>query len=294
MPPVGVVGLGTIGVPVARRLIDAGHAVHGFDVRAAAHDAVGRERYSPASGLADLAASCRIVLFLVPGSDDVRDGVLGHRGLVATATHPLLIVDMTTSDPRRTRRLAAQLERTAHQLIDAPFTGGRRGATRGELVLMIGGDSAAIAELGPVLRPLSSRRFHLGEAGSGHAMKLVHNLVSHAVFLATCEGVATGVSWGMDAARIVEVLDAGNASSYSTAVRFPEQVITGRFDGGASARTVLKDITVAIELLGSRSRAVPILQSTLDHWRRLAERVSTDADYTEAYRLVAEDLDADM
>ncbi|QXT38196.1 NAD(P)-dependent oxidoreductase [Gymnodinialimonas ceratoperidinii] len=232
---VGVVGLGQMGGGIARCLDRAGQ------LHAARDSKPDQRRVAGLSeGVSDDIDACDVLLFVVPSTTQVADV------MAEIDTHDgQIIVDLTTSHPDQSKALAETLRPRGLAYVDAAMTGGAAGADAGKLTLMMGGDAEVIAQIAPVLDIISAQRFHLGEVGAGHAMKLVHNLILHSAFLATCEGLTLAEKAGLDVARAVDVLNAGNARSFVTEVRFPRDILGGVMNGRSVISNLEKDLGLA-------------------------------------------------
>jgi len=187
---VGVIGLGNMGRPIAANLLRAGFPTTVFDLRPQAMGALQSAGAQAASSPAAVARRSEILFLVVPDSSAVRQVLFGRNGAAGGAAEGSVVVDMTTGDPHHSKPFADRLARRGIAYLDSPMTGGATGARAGRLLLMVGGDRGVYKRCLPVLKRISKRALHVGPVGSGHVMKLVHNHVSHAVFAATCEGVA--------------------------------------------------------------------------------------------------------
>jgi 3-hydroxyisobutyrate dehydrogenase-like beta-hydroxyacid dehydrogenase len=263
---VGVIGLGNMGRPIAENVLRAGFPTTVFDLRREASDALGACGAQVAASPALLATGSDVVLIVVPDSPAVRRALFGKGGLARGAAGGSVVVDMTTGDPQFSRPFADRLARGGVAYLDAPMTGGATGAKAGKLLLMVGGDRTVYERCLPVFQRISKRAIHVGPVGSGHVMKLVHNHVSHAVFAATCEGVALGERLGLAAKDMLEVFNEGNARSYTTEVRFPKFILPGTYDSGATFDIVKKDMSL-VRRLGRRAKfRLPINACTYQYW----------------------------
>jgi 3-hydroxyisobutyrate dehydrogenase len=128
------------------------------------------------------------------------------------------------------------------------MSGGAAGAAAGTLTLMIGGDADALARAQPFLNCIAGRLFHLGAVGAGHTMKLLHNMICHTIFFATAEGCLAAERAGLDLKSVVDVLNASNARSYISEVRFPKHILSGAFDGRSRVFNLAKDLQMAVDL----------------------------------------------
>ncbi len=268
---VGVIGLGNMGRPIAENLLRAGFPTTVFDLQPKAMDALRRAGAQPAAAPAAAARQSEILFLVVPDSRAVSQVLFGRNGAARGAAAGSVVVDMTTGDPHCSRPFADRLARQGIAYLDSPMTGGATGAKAGRLLLMVGGDRSVYARCLPVLRRISKRAIHVGPVGSGHVMKLVHNHVSHAVFAATCEGVALGQRLGLSPKDMLEVFNEGNARSYTTEVRFPKFILPKTYDSGASFNIVCKDMAL-VRALGRRAKfRLPINECTYRYWKHAVD-----------------------
>ena len=279
LPRCGVVGLGSMGRGIARNLDRAGLLAAVWDLDSRATSACQLSDVV-AHGLQKV-AECDVILLVVPGSPQIDD--LFDAGLL-TGPAERVLVDLTTSDPKATRRLAARAAALAGAAyLDAGMTGGAAGAAAGNLTLMVGGDEAAVERARPVLDRIATRIFHLGSSGTGHAMKLVHNMICHTIFLATAEGCRAAERAGIPLARAVEVINAGNARSFVSERRFPDHVISETFDGRSHVGNLAKDLAMAADFfseLGQPAAYVTLTSELLATARRFG---LTSEDFTRLY-----------
>lgn len=267
----GVIGLGNMGRPIAENLLRAGFPTTVFDLRPEAVDALRAAGAQTAPSPAAAARQSDILLLVVPHSDAVRQVLFGRNGAARAAAKGSVVVDMTTGDPHYSKPFADRLARRGISYLDAPMTGGATGAKAGRLLLMVGGDRRVYERCLVVLERIGKRAIHVGPVGSGHVMKLVHNHVSHAVFAATCEGVALGEKLGLLPKDMLEVFNEGNARSYTTEVRFPKFILPETYDSGATFNIVCKDMSL-VRILGRRAKfRLPINECTYRYWKRAVD-----------------------
>lgn len=249
---VAVAGLGNMGRGIARNLDRSGLLCAAFDSNPAAFTDAGLTEQVRESGITQVLEDARLILFAVPSCEQIKQILAGCNGRQGQ-----VIVDLTTSDPVRSRALSVDLAARGFSYVDAAMTGGAAGADAGSLTLMVGGEDAAVAACRPALDVISNRVFHLGPVGSGHAMKLVHNMILHSNFLATCEGLRLAQRAGLDLNDAVEVLNAGNARSYVTEVRFPRDILSGTMMARSHIGNLEKDLGLAEAFAASLDARVP-------------------------------------
>ena len=277
---VAFIGLGRMGAPMARRLVGAGHRVRG-------HDLVARELEGvlAAASAADAASGADAVVLMLPTSADVH-WVAVENGVLEAMDARATLIDMSSSDPMATRELAEAAGARSIDLVDAPVSGGVPRATDGTLTIMAGGRDAAVARVRPLLEAMGSRVLHVGPVGAGHALKALNNLLSATHLLATAEAVAIGRRFGLDPELIVEVINTSSGASVSTAVKFPDYILTEAFNSGFGMGLMVKDVGIAVELGEELGIPAALAEHTLELWREAAAALPADADHTEIARWV--------
>ncbi len=228
--------------------------------------------------------SCAVVFFVVPSSDEIAACFRGKDGLLKNARKGLVIYDLTTSDPAKTKRLAKRAERAGAGYLDAGMSGGPAGILEGKLTLMIGGDEALLKRTRKYLKPFVSNTFHLGAQGSGHTMKLIHNMVLHTMFLATCEGARLVERLGMRVEDMIDVFNASTAYSYASRHRFPNNILSGAWNGQARIYNLQKDVGLAVGIGKKRRADVQLAEGTLAFLRKAVARGMIEEDLSLLYR----------
>jgi 3-hydroxyisobutyrate dehydrogenase len=271
-----------MGRPMAGRLREAGFEVRGWDVSAEARDAFG----DPADAVADTAAGTVAVVLMLPDSAAVRQ-VLLDAGLLDAVPAGALVVDMSSSQPVETRALAEAAGARGVHFVDAPVSGGVRGAEAGTLTIMAGGADADVAACGPLFDVLGARVVHAGPVGSGHALKALNNLLSATTLLITCEAVQVAERFGLDPAVFVSAVNDSTGRSYSTDVKLPDYVLPGSFDSGFGLQLMVKDLQTALGLARATGAPLSLGAVSAELWERAARDLPADADHTEIARWLA-------
>jgi 3-hydroxyisobutyrate dehydrogenase-like beta-hydroxyacid dehydrogenase len=277
---IGFVGLGQMGSRMARRLLDAGHQVCAYDLDAAAVEALAGHGATPAGSLADLAAASDVVLLSLPTPQVAREVVLGPSGLLAAGGFDCLI-DHSTTGLEVAREIAAGAAASGVEMVDAPVSGGVRGAEQGTLAIMVSAPDDVVARRRHVLEAVGSRIFHVGaEPGQGQVIKLVNNLISAAAMVATAEGMVLGVKAGLDPAVMLDVLNASTARNSHTEDKFPRYVLPRTFDFGFTIGLLHKDVRLALQM--AESLEVPTLVTGNAHqvWSVALAEGGPDKDMT--------------
>jgi 3-hydroxyisobutyrate dehydrogenase len=256
--PVAFIGLGNMGGPMVARLAGGGVTVRAYDVAPAAREAV-----------ADLV--------------EVTAGA-------AEAAPDALLVDMSSSEPARTRVVAERVRAAGARMIDAPVSGGVRGARGGTLTIMAGGDEADVEEARPVLELLGSRVLPAGPIGAGHAVKALNNLMSATHLLASCEALAAAERFGIEPARFLDIVNTSSGRSGSTERKLPDFVLTDAYDSGFTLALMLKDMRIAAGLEADCGTPDGLSRASVALWAEAAEALPPDADHTEIARWVGDRL----
>ena len=281
---VGVIGLGRMGNPVAQRFIGAKMPLMVWDVSEAARRPFEETESVTIATPREMGESCAVVFFVVPSSDEIAACFKGKDGLLKNARKGLVVYDLTTSDPAKTKRLAKRAERAGVGYFDAGMSGGPAGILEGKLTLMIGGDEKLLKRTRKYLKPFVSNTFHLGAQGSGHTMKLIHNMVLHTMFLATCEGARLVERLGMRVEDMIDIFNASTAYSYASRHRFPNNILSGTWNGQARIYNLQKDVGIAVGIGKKRRADVQLAEGTLSFLRKAVARGMIEEDLSLLYR----------
>jgi 3-hydroxyisobutyrate dehydrogenase len=298
---VGFVGLGNMGFPMTERLVAAGYQVRGYDTSQAALDAFaghgGTGSATPVSELNATGEGADAVILMLPDSDIVERVVLGRLvsepatagtggGLLTSLAAGTTIIDMSSSDPARTRLLEQPVAAAGVTLIDAPVSGGVSGARAGTLTVMVGGPAAAVERFRPMLEAIGKRVVHAGDAGAGHAVKALNNLMSAAHLLASSEALIAGRRFGLDPAVMLEIINGSSGRSWSTQNKWPNFVLTGKYDAGFTVPLMVKDIRLALGIEHATGVPSAASEAVVAAWEEALAELPPDADHTAIARWV--------
>lgn len=270
-PKICVVGLGVMGLPMARHLAVAGYDLNVFDL----DPARGRElagtfaQVRACTSPAEAAAGADIVITMLPNGAVVNDVVAGENGLAAVLAPGTLLLDTSSSEPWLTRETAAVLAGRGVAMVDAPVSGAEAGAIAGELVFMVGGQDDDVARVVPLLEIMGSRYFHLGPLSAGHVMKCLNNLVTAVTFMATGEALLAGKRSGLDPDKMVDVLNQSTGGSWVGRTHFQQRIFNRAFDDPFKLGLMVKDIGIAMRVAEDAGIDLPISQHSVDIWREI-------------------------
>ncbi len=203
---IGFVCLGTMGLPMARNLLRAGHRLRAFDLDPARARMLADVGGATASSACDAARGAEVVITMLPASRHVEEAVLGSGGVLEGLEPGATLVDMSTIDPATTRRVEAAVRERGARMLDAPVSGGAIGAERGTLTIMVGGDAEVLDQLRDVLAAMGTNIVHCGPIGLGETVKLANQILGGTAMVAVAEAFAMGIRMGADPRVLLNVI----------------------------------------------------------------------------------------
>jgi 3-hydroxyisobutyrate dehydrogenase len=287
---IGFIGIGNMGQPMAGNLIKAGWDVTVYDAdREKVRVFTGSSAARSAASLAELAANADVVITMLPDGHIVRRVALGVATgddcLVKGFAKGAVLIDMSSSAPVGTRALGNALGEHGISLLDAPVSGGVKGAVAATMSIMVGGEKA-LAERYDRLLAAMGRRFYVGALGSGHAAKVLNNYVSAAGLAAAAEAVRVGTSFGIDPHTLIGVINASTGRNNSTENKFEQFILNGKFNSGFALGLMAKDLSLAMEVAEACNVPAALGRATLELWKEAERSVGGSADHTEIARFI--------
>ena len=284
-PRIGYVGIGLMGLPMAKRLLSLGYAVKACDIvpeRTEAARAAGAEA---ARLPADAAAGVEFVLLNLPTTDAVEEAVFGRHGVATVVRAPQLMIDFSTIEVDKCKAFAAKLrEATGAGWIDAPVSGGPPAAAAGTLTVMAGGEPAEIERARPLFADVSGRFTHVGPTGSGMVAKMLNQLIVGCGHAVMAEAVVLAEAAGIDAARLPECLAGGYADSALLQRLYP-RIVKRDFAPQGYARQLLKDLEMVHELAAGLKAPTPMMAEALSLYRMLVHLGHSELDTAAVLKL---------
>lgn len=256
MPFVSVVGIGQMGLGIAKNIQNAGYLNSIFEINEGVLSKFNKSENLIINDAKKGLKSSNVLIFVVPSTTQIRDFLFGSNW-IDNINENTIIVDLTTSNPDATKKLSNELSVRKINYIDCGMTGGAQGAENATLTLMMGGDKGIIDSVTPVLDTFTNRLIHVGDIGSGHALKLIHNMVTHTIFLATVEGVIGAKKLGIDPKTVIDVFNSGNARSYISQSRFPNHILSEKWDARSRVSNLHKDLSMVTDLLNDNQIGCP-------------------------------------
>jgi 3-hydroxyisobutyrate dehydrogenase len=258
----GFIGLGAMGLPMARCLLKAGYPLTVCPHRnRAPADALAAEGATVVDTPQAVAATSRVVITIVPDAPQVEEAVLGPEGALAGMAPDTVLIDMSTIAPSATTRIGAALAERGLAMLDAPVSGGPARAADGTLTIMVGGDAALFARCRPILEAMGRQITHVGPLGSGEMLKAVNQLMISIIMLANAEALTLGLKAGLSLDTIREVIGTAAGGNYLLANWLPKTAFTGSYEGGFALDLLLKDLRAA--LAAAEELGVPTLGGSL-------------------------------
>ena len=281
----GFVGLGQMGGPMSSRLADAGHALCVFDTDAAALRALGDRGAVAAGSAREVADEAEIVFTSLPTPAIVQAVALDDGGLVQ-GKRIRNLVDLSTTGTEVARRVAARLADTGIEWVDAPVSGGVRGAVAGTLAVMLSCPEATRTAVAPLLETFGKVFYVGGEPGMGQIAKLGNNMLSVAALTLTSEVVSMGVKAGLDPAVLIDIFNAGTGRNSATVDKFPNRILPRSFDAGFATGLAYKDVRLCVD--EAETLGVPMLAGAIirEMMAVANARFGPDSDFTSIVKVV--------
>ncbi|UOM35005.1 NAD(P)-dependent oxidoreductase [Acuticoccus sp. I52.16.1] len=288
LPRLGIIGIGRMGAPMSRRLMEAGYSLTVTDRNA---DAVAKLVAAGAASAPTPAAvteAADVVLLSLPTPDIVDAVAFGADGIGTVAGAGKTVVDLSTTGPEGAKALAAGLSAEGFTVVDCPVSGGVGGAEKGTLALMASGDAAAYEALMPMFEVLG-KPFLVGpDPGMGQMTKVMNNLLSVAALAVTSEALVLGQKAGLDPKVLVDVINVSSGQSNASMTKIPKFVLTRSFDFGFAIGLSNKDIRLCLESANALGVPMVVGSSVLELLKIANAKLGGDADLTQIIQPIEE------
>lgn len=264
MARIGFIGLGNMGLPMARNLAAAGHSVAGYDKSEAAGIAAEAVGLALAADLAEAVADAEMVITMLPAGPQVREVYLAEDGVLASVSRSALLIDCSTIDVASAREVAEAAAQRGNAMLDAPVSGGVAGAAAGTLTFMVGGEAAVLARAEPVLLAMGGTVVHAGGPGNGQAAKICNNMMLGIQMISVAEAMALAEKLGLDPIKLHEISSRASGQCWSLTSYCP---VPGPVPGspanqdyrpGFTTAMMLKDLRLAQEAARTVGAATPL------------------------------------
>jgi 3-hydroxyisobutyrate dehydrogenase len=284
----GYLGLGMMGIPMARRLLNAGYDVTVWNRSGGKTAPLVEAGAQPASLPREVAAGVGILFMCLTDAAAVEEVVFGRDGLATLAGEGKLVVDFSSIHPDAARSIAARLKQANGMgWIDAPVSGGTMGAEQGTLAVMAGGDATDIERVRPYVLAMARRLTHMGPIGAGQTAKLCNQVIVGCAMAVLAEATRLAVNAGIDANRLPEALAGGFADSIPLQLFVPRMVQGIHSPPLGHIATMLKDLDTVVDVARNTSSPVPMSALAAQLFRLAKSARGADADALEIYKLSA-------
>jgi 3-hydroxyisobutyrate dehydrogenase-like beta-hydroxyacid dehydrogenase len=243
---IGFIGTGRMGGPMAGRLLDAGYALSVYDTQSEATKPLVARGARLANSPAEVASASDIVLTSLPTPDIVKNVALGPNG-ISSGNRARIVIDLSTSGPGTARLIAQEFAPRNLTLVDAPVSGGIKGAVAGTLAVMVSCPKATYEIVEPILKNFGKLFYTGDKPGTAQTAKLANNLMAAAALVITSEAVAMGVKGGVDARVLIDIINASSGRNSASEDKFPRAVLPGTFDFGFTTGLSYKDVRLCID-----------------------------------------------
>jgi 3-hydroxyisobutyrate dehydrogenase len=272
---IGVIGLGIMGKSMARNLLKAGFSLTVFNRTRAKADELAAEGAHVADSPAEVAHASDVIITIVTNSPDVEQVVLGEKGVIEGVQEGAVLVDMSTISPEVTRTIGARMAERGVVMLDAPVSGGERGAIDGTLSIMAGGEPDVFERCRPVFEAMGKKLVHCGPLGAGQTVKLCNQIVVGLNNLAMSECLVFAAAAGISVDRMLEAVSAGAAGSWALSNLAPK-LLRRDFSPGFKVGLQQKDLRLALEAADRMHLSLPGLALTHQLYGALERRGLAD------------------
>jgi 3-hydroxyisobutyrate dehydrogenase len=259
---VGLIGLGIMGIPMARNLMKAGFEVTVYNRTTAKAERLAAEGAKTAKTPREVAGNNPVVITMVSDTPDVESVILGENGVIESIRPDAVVIDMSTISPRATRGIAQKLAEKKAHMLDAPVSGGEGGAIAGTLSIMVGGEAEIFARCLPILQAMGKNIIHVGDHGMGQTTKLMNQILVAGNLNAVCEALVFAQKQGLDLEKAIDAVKGGAAGSWQLTNLGPK-IIKRDFQPGFMVDLLQKDLRLVME--GSELNKIPLPATTLIH-----------------------------
>ena len=277
MQKIGFIGLGIMGKPMAKNLIDVGYPVIAYDIRKEALEEIISYGAKRASSNKEVASQCDIIITMLPNSPEVKSAVLGKEGVVEGVKKGQILIDMSSIAPLVTQEIAKELYTKGVEMLDAPVSGGQEKAQSGTLAIMVGGKEEVFIKCKPILEVMGKPTL-VGSIGAGQTTKLVNQVIVAINIAALAEGLLLGKKAGVDPQRIFEAIKGGLAGSQCLTDKAP-RMFQGKYDPGFRIKLHVKDLNNVLQTSRELHTAMPLCAQVMEMMQTLMADGYSEVDH---------------
>jgi len=280
---IGFIGLGKMGFPMARRLVEAGHSLIAFDTRRDTVDRLVALGARAATSPKDVADRVETVMASLPSLEISLAVATGNDGVIE-GKRVKRLVDLSTTGSQMAVRIHDALARRNIIQIDSPVSGGVAGAEKGTLAVMVSGPRSEFELLKSVLGVIGKVFFISEKPGAGQTMKLANNYLSATAMVATSEAVVMGVKAGLDPQVMIDVINSGSGLNTASRDKFPKSVLPRSFDYGFATALMVKDVRLCLDEMRSLGLSMEVAEAVGRLWDAVIREIGPESDFTAAIK----------
>lgn len=280
---IGFIGLGNMGMPMARRLIEAKHQLVVFDTRKEAMDKLAALGARTTASPKEVADRVETVMASLPSLQASLEVATGKNGVIEGGKVKRF-VDLSTTGSQMAVRIHDLLEARNIVQLDSPVSGGVSGAEKGTLAVMVSGPRADYEAIKPALEVIGKPFYISAKPGAGQTMKLANNFLSATATVATCEAVVMGVKSGLDPKVMIDVINSGSGMNTASRDKFPRSILPRTFDFGFATGLMVKDVRLAIEEMKALGLKMEVAEAVGRLWETVLREEGADSDFTSAIK----------
>ena len=290
MEKIGFIGLGNMGMPMAQNLISNGIKVKGFDVSEEVLKQALKNEIEVCSDALQVSQGINILITMLPNGEAVSS-VFNSESLLENIDPSILIIECSTISPKTSKELSLKASSLNLEMIDAPVSGGVKGAEEAGLTFMVGGSVENVEKAKPILSMMGKNIFHAGESGSGQVAKLCNNMLLAIHMSGTAEALSMGVKSGLDPNVLSEIMSKSSGGNWSLDKYNPypgvmiESPASKDYQGGFLNKLMIKDLNLAKELAQDSKTETPMGDSARNLYDELIEQGLEDLDFSSVQKL---------
>ena len=245
---IGFIGLGAMGIHMARNLVKAGYDLTVYDIDPQPVKELVALGAREAKSSADTSKGAEVVITMLPQDEQVKEVALGLRGVLEGAKPGTVFIDMSSIAPHTSKEVAAAAQKKGVKFLDAPVSGGTGGAEKATLTIMIGGDKAVVDEHMEILKVMGKTIYHVGDVGMGETVKMVNQMLVGINLAGIVEALVMGTKLGVAPEVLYKIIRASSGNSFMLDSRVPNYIFTGNFtQPGFAVDLLRKDLGLSLE-----------------------------------------------
>lgn len=284
---VAFIGMGTMGVPMALNIMNAGNQVIVHNRTREREEPLAEKGAGRAASPAEAAGDADVVITCLSDTPDVEAIILGDNGVIHGAKPGTIVIDMSTISPSATKRMAEKLSERNISMIDAPVSGGSEGAEKGTLSIMVGGETDDVDKTRPILEAMGKTITHVGPIGSGQLTKAINQVIIAGTYWGVAEGLGLGMKAGLNMEKVIQAVGGGAAGSWALTNR-SANMIDNSYPLGFRVKLHRKDLIIALEVARELGVTLPVAAFVEQVETGLISRGHEDEDISAIARTVRE------